>query len=234
MTDDERLKEDNFAMYRYLSETAVVLEKLSAGLAAAAENFTTRFYCFEADRCLQCYDCALVNLDARCDKCGKEDYRERQAKAIKYAGGKCKDCGLEPKIPGIMEFHHRDPRLKLVNVSWMLSGGVSWPIVLAEIAKCDLLCCNCHKMRHYQPEIYAPAPVLVRYAEVEQNQAQNQRRKPVELLHSQRRASDQRLVLPENATLEELERLREEAIRRQDFETAAAARARIDALRKTQ
>lgn len=55
----------------------------------------------------------------------------------------CVDCG-EAFPPECMDFDHRDPSTKLYNVSQM--QGRSREEILAEIAKCDLRCANCHRI----------------------------------------------------------------------------------------
>ncbi len=49
--------------------------------------------------------------------------------------------------PAVLEFHHRDPRSKEFAIG---SDGIprSRERVRAELAKCDLLCANCHRERH--------------------------------------------------------------------------------------
>lgn len=57
----------------------------------------------------------------------------------------CMDCG--GSFPScVMDFHHRDPRDKNFDVSQGATHGRR--VVLVEIEKCDLLCANCHRMRH--------------------------------------------------------------------------------------
>ena len=56
----------------------------------------------------------------------------------------CVDCGLSD--PLVLEFDHRDPKEKRAEVS-VLAARKPWPIVLAEIAKCDVRCANCHRVR---------------------------------------------------------------------------------------
>jgi len=57
----------------------------------------------------------------------------------------CADCGgAFPYY--VMDFDHRDDETKLFEVSTgMLSFGRAK--VLAEIAKCDVICANCHRIR---------------------------------------------------------------------------------------
>lgn len=57
----------------------------------------------------------------------------------------CKDCGETD--PVVKQFHHRNPEEKLFTVgnSWHTWG---LDMIVAEVAKCDVLCANCHLKRH--------------------------------------------------------------------------------------
>jgi hypothetical protein len=60
-------------------------------------------------------------------------------------GKPCTKCG------GIfhhmaMEWHHRDPSTKVFNIADAVSLGYSKEPILAENAKCDLKCANCHRI----------------------------------------------------------------------------------------
>ena len=57
----------------------------------------------------------------------------------------CVDCG-ESFPPYMMDFDHRDPTTKVGNVTWM-AGKAASRRVLAEAAKCDIVCANCHRLR---------------------------------------------------------------------------------------
>ena len=47
--------------------------------------------------------------------------------------------------PVVLTFHHRDPSTKLFSISNDgRNGSRPWTIVKAEIAKCDVVCANCH------------------------------------------------------------------------------------------
>src|SRR5690606_17652162 len=50
----------------------------------------------------------------------------------------------------VMDFDHRDPSTKVADISHMVKTYVPWPKVLEEIAKCDLVCVRCHRLRTYQ------------------------------------------------------------------------------------
>ena len=58
----------------------------------------------------------------------------------------CKKCG--ESHPATLEFHHRDPREKSLEVSIMVFKE-TWKRVLREIAKCDVYCANCHRKEHW-------------------------------------------------------------------------------------
>lgn len=58
----------------------------------------------------------------------------------------CADCGQEyPSY--VMDFHHRDPKTKSFDVSKAHTRSLK--SLRAEIAKCDVLCANCHRIREH-------------------------------------------------------------------------------------
>jgi hypothetical protein len=61
----------------------------------------------------------------------------------------CADCGGEFH-PFVMDFDHRDDAEKLFNVSASIPLGLPFKRVLAEVAKCDIVCANCHRMRTFR------------------------------------------------------------------------------------
>jgi hypothetical protein len=66
-------------------------------------------------------------------------------RCVDYLGGRCVQCGYDRCIKA-MTFHHRDPATKEFTVSQMLDRA--WPVLKAELDKCDLLCFNCHMEEH--------------------------------------------------------------------------------------
>jgi hypothetical protein len=56
----------------------------------------------------------------------------------------CADCG-ETYPPYVMDFDHR--RDKLCNVAVLVHANVTLKRLKAEIAKCDIVCANCHRER---------------------------------------------------------------------------------------
>jgi hypothetical protein len=59
----------------------------------------------------------------------------------------CMDCWgwFEPCQ---MDFDHRDSKTKYKTVSQL--GFANMKVILKEIAKCDLVCANCHRLRTYR------------------------------------------------------------------------------------
>lgn len=55
----------------------------------------------------------------------------------------CADCGVKYH-PAVMEFDHLGDKVEDVSTLLRLKG---WQTVLDEIAKCELVCANCHRMR---------------------------------------------------------------------------------------
>ncbi|HSK92972.1 MAG TPA: hypothetical protein VLA76_02800 [Candidatus Angelobacter sp.] len=60
----------------------------------------------------------------------------------------CADCGGRYE-PCAMDFDHRDPTTKNHTVTRMV-GRSSTEVILAEVAKCDIVCANCHRLRTWR------------------------------------------------------------------------------------
>lgn len=85
----------------------------------------------------------LTNRRARRER----HVRRIRAKLDALKANPCVDCGVSYP-PYVMDFDHRDPTLKLKSVGAMALSA-SWKAIEAEIAKCDLVCANCHRERTY-------------------------------------------------------------------------------------
>lgn len=76
---------------------------------------------------------------------GRERKREFRIMLDGYKMGKgCVDCGYNAH-PVALDFDHRDPKEKKYNVSQMV--GRSDEALFDEMAKCDIRCANCHRVR---------------------------------------------------------------------------------------
>lgn len=89
-------------------------------------------------------------------------YQENKAKHISYVRNrdkkvknwlkeykatlKCEKC--EENHPACLEFHHINPQEKKFSIGRM--DCLSWRLLRAEIAKCHVLCANCHRKEHYK------------------------------------------------------------------------------------
>ena len=60
---------------------------------------------------------------------------------------KCKECN-ESRY-WVLDFHHRDPKEKDIEVSSLIRKGNKNKI-LEEVEKCDVLCSNCHRDLHFK------------------------------------------------------------------------------------
>jgi hypothetical protein len=65
----------------------------------------------------------------------------------------CIDCG-QVFPPYVMQFDHRDPATKSHLVTQM-TGRAGTARILAEVAKCDIVCANCHRDRTFRRRIAA-------------------------------------------------------------------------------
>lgn len=72
-------------------------------------------------------------------------WRDRKYKIVQRLGGKCNDCH-ESYHPNVFDFHHLDPSTK--EFDWNRMRLLSDAKLNAELAKCVMLCANCHRIRH--------------------------------------------------------------------------------------
>jgi hypothetical protein len=83
---------------------------------------------------------------------GLEQKRSRwraQAKVLnRLRNVPCMDCGVRYP-PCAMDFDHRDGSSKRAAVSRMI-GRAGRPRILEEVAKCDIVCANCHRLRTFR------------------------------------------------------------------------------------
>ncbi len=58
----------------------------------------------------------------------------------------CEKC--EENHPACLDFHHINPKEKKFAIG-RVKDFMSWKVLKAEIAKCKVLCSNCHRKEHY-------------------------------------------------------------------------------------
>ena len=96
-----------------------------------------------------CPLCGRTLLDNRrrhrCSSCNTRIRRMRtKLAAIKLLGGKCNRCDFKGP-PAAFDFHHRDGT-KDFSIGQV--ANKSWEVIKRELAKCELLCRNCHAIEH--------------------------------------------------------------------------------------
>ena len=81
-------------------------------------------------------------------KYAKNKYKKNRDFLWEYKMAKgCADCGFNDN-PFALHFDHLPGHVKISNLSRMLSNG-SRSKILREIAKCEVVCANCHAVRTY-------------------------------------------------------------------------------------
>lgn len=70
--------------------------------------------------------------------------RERARKFVLKNLTECVDCGETNKV--VLEFDHVTGK-KVAGISYMTSNGYKIEEIEKEIAKCEVVCANCHRIR---------------------------------------------------------------------------------------
>ncbi|UVK60980.1 HNH endonuclease [Streptomyces phage JimJam] len=99
--------------------------------------------------CMSDYDKSKYQTPERKQAIKENDARRRQELidrvwAIKNKAS-CADCGYSNPIA--LEFDHLPQFQKSYNVSEMVDRRFAWSKIEEEIAKCEIVCANCHKIR---------------------------------------------------------------------------------------
>jgi hypothetical protein len=61
---------------------------------------------------------------------------------------RCANCS--ENHPATIDFHHREMSKKDEGIAYLTAYGYSIDRIKEEIAKCDVLCANCHRKVHYK------------------------------------------------------------------------------------
>jgi len=115
------------------------------------ENFNTKIkksgkalkqpYCRECNKAYQ-REHFQKNKKAYVDK-ALQYKKDNQKRLMEYLKDKeCKDC----KNSDIRVFEFDHLHSKVANISEILKSW-SWDKILTEIDKCEIVCCNCHRIR---------------------------------------------------------------------------------------
>ena len=81
---------------------------------------------------------------------GQRSHRKTEIR-LWYAAYKAQLCCIRcgEHHHACLTFHHRDPDEKHLEVSKMVQWGCRVETLLNEMAKCDVLCANCHFKLHF-------------------------------------------------------------------------------------
>lgn len=101
-----------------------------------------------------CKPCARTYIQAHYQTNKKyylEKNKRKQAKLVEIIRSAkrkpCADCGVAYPYY-VMDFDHREGEVKVSEIARLIHSR-SIKRVLAEIAKCDVVCANCHRERTY-------------------------------------------------------------------------------------
>jgi predicted HNH restriction endonuclease len=97
--------------------------------------------------CANCHRIRHALEDAKLEGSPQVEHRRNtKTRAVGMFGATCYGCAAEFASP-IFEFHHRSAETKEFGVA---SEGLNrrWQKVVAELAKCVMLCANCHREVH--------------------------------------------------------------------------------------
>ena len=94
-------------------------------------------------------------FSSKCKSCHKEYNKNRGNSTRKWYKEykqtlSCVQCGFDDSRA--LVFHHRDPSTKSFTIANHTNR--SRENLLKEIAKCDVLCANCHTIHHYDENLY--------------------------------------------------------------------------------
>ena len=96
--------------------------------------------------CLRCKN-QDSNQNYNCYASQKIRRFNRKKKFALLLGGECGRCGYKENLSSLA-FHHRNPEEKEFTLSSRELGMYKEERLLKEVAKCELLCHNCHGAEH--------------------------------------------------------------------------------------
>ena len=80
-----------------------------------------------------------------------EYHRKRRLDAVTWLStlrDKCAHCGETD--PVVLDFHHKDAKNKSFKLTGSICYSRSREAILAEVAKCIVLCANCHRKEEHR------------------------------------------------------------------------------------
>jgi hypothetical protein len=142
-------------------------KKLFAITTGSAQLMSRERLIAEIEKCdIVCANChalrTLASLMERRRRCTPDEWAPGKSQRIESQRARwrrnaamlneirdvpCADCARRFP-PCVMQFDHRDPKTKEHEVTRILMRARS--VILAEVAKCDIVCTNCHRARTYE------------------------------------------------------------------------------------
>lgn len=89
---------------------------------------------------------------------------KRKYEIIMQRGGKCECCGYDKNIAAL-EFHHINPEEKEFQIDMRRFSNSSLETLQLELAKCKLLCANCHREEHNKGLDLSEIPQIIENCE---------------------------------------------------------------------
>jgi hypothetical protein len=121
------------------------------GMVKGRDGFQASIWknCHRRGRCRACLsERSKLSYHNGGEKQRMESARQRRmavVNAIKAERG-CRDC--KEHDPACLDFHHRDPSQKSKGIGTLVCGMTNVQRILEEVAKCDVICSNCHRKWH--------------------------------------------------------------------------------------
>ena len=126
-------------------------------MPGTATEYMTCRYCFINQPKERFEVCRVVKgklyRRLKCQKCKQAAQTSRKWELKRWLetykkNQHCGRCGY--KDYRALEFHHLEGTDKEFNVGEMCHQGLAVATITAEIAKCEVLCANCHRIEHYE------------------------------------------------------------------------------------
>lgn len=136
----------------HLLEGDNVYERVNKGYLEKICKTCSRAYQNHYNRTSPVYKARMERTRAERSKAGvvrNKNYRLELRKLVyNLKSQPCLDCGQEFP-PWVMDFDHVRGE-KVSDVSSLIDNCVAKKRLLAEVAKCDLVCANCHRLRTHE------------------------------------------------------------------------------------
>ncbi len=126
----------NYTMYTMRNKTHKTCTQCQQSLPRTLEHFHRNGKHYFSSKCIPCHNEYNRSRNTSARKSFKE-YKQNLS---------CIQCGFNDSRA--LVFHHRDPSTKSFTISDNITRQ-SKENMLNEIAKCDVLCANCHSIHHY-------------------------------------------------------------------------------------